>query len=82
MLQDILQEIEKSHGVISLTALSGKLNIQRSALQGILQFWVRKGKIQIIHNPLQDRTLLCVHVACNKGKCNSCQLAAKEKLIY
>jgi hypothetical protein len=82
MLLNILREIEKSQGAISLTALSDNLDIQKSALQAILQFWMRKGKIQIIHDPLQNETLLCANLDCSKPKCNSSRHSAKKKLIY
>jgi hypothetical protein len=82
MLQNILDEIEKSQGVISLAALSQNLHIQKSALQGILQLWVRKGKIRIIRDPLEGETLLCADGTCNQRRCDSCELATRKKLVY
>jgi hypothetical protein len=46
MLQLILQEIESAGGVINLADLSRKLDVEPSALEGMLEFWVRKGRLE------------------------------------
>ncbi len=46
MLQLILQEIEAAGGTISLAGLSRKLDVDPGALDGMLEFWVRKGRLQ------------------------------------
>lgn len=46
MINRVLQEVKKSQAPFSVTALSEKLGIDRSALEGMLAFWVRKGRLQ------------------------------------
>jgi len=43
MLNQILHTIEDASGPVNLNDLSRKLGIERSALEGMIQFWVRKG---------------------------------------
>ena len=43
MLNQVLHEIKSTQGVLSLSDLSRKLAIERSALDGMIQFWVQKG---------------------------------------
>jgi hypothetical protein len=46
MLNQVLQEFEQAKGPITLADLSRKLEIAPDALEGMLQFWVRKGRIR------------------------------------
>ena len=46
MLIKILREIEKSKGSVSLQELSRRLNIDPGVLDGMLEHWVRKGRLQ------------------------------------
>ena len=46
MLTKVLHEIENTQGPITVRELSRKLEIGPNALEGMLQFWVRKGRIQ------------------------------------
>jgi hypothetical protein len=46
MLNQLLHEIENARGPITLRELSRKLEIDPQTLEGMLQFWVRKGRIQ------------------------------------
>lgn len=46
MLQHILDRIEQAEGPLLLSDLSRELNIELSALQGMIDFWVRKGRLQ------------------------------------
>lgn len=46
MLQLVLQEIESSGGTINLVDLSRKLGVEPGALEGMLEFWVRKGRLR------------------------------------
>ena len=45
MLNQVLQEIETAQSALNLGDLSRKLGIERSALDGMIQFWVRKGHL-------------------------------------
>ncbi len=46
MLKQVLHEIETINAPITLQALSHRLKIEPSALQGIIDFWVRKGRLR------------------------------------
>jgi hypothetical protein len=46
VLHQILQEIEAAQGSINLNDLSQKLSIERGALEGMIQYWVRKGRLK------------------------------------
>ncbi len=45
MLRQVLTAFEQSHEPISLDELSRQLGIERSALDGMIAFWVRKGRL-------------------------------------
>ncbi len=45
MLWKVLQEVEAAQGLLDLNELSRRLDIDRSALDGMIQFWVRKGRL-------------------------------------
>lgn len=46
MLQQVLEALETATGPVSLTELSRELGIERGALEGMIAFWVRKGRLQ------------------------------------
>ena len=45
ILQQILQELEVVDGPISMQELSRRLGVETSALEGMLEFLVRKGRL-------------------------------------
>jgi hypothetical protein len=46
MLKQVLEEFEKSDGVLSLEEMAARLGVERSALEGMIEFWVRKGRLR------------------------------------
>ena len=46
MLNQVLREIETTRGPVTISELSYRLGVERSALESMIQFWVRKGRIQ------------------------------------
>lgn len=46
MLREVLQAIETADGPIHVAALSQQLGIERGALEGMIDYWVRKGRLQ------------------------------------
>lgn len=46
MLQQVLQAFEAASGPVSLDELSRELGVERSALEGMIAFWVRKGRLK------------------------------------
>lgn len=47
MLHDVLRLIEQADGPVLLGDLSRQLGVAPSALQGMIEFWVRKGRLQV-----------------------------------
>jgi len=59
MLSRILKEFEGAEGPLDLNELSRRLGVERSALNGMLEYLVRKGKLREVG--LGTET--CVHCA-------------------
>ncbi len=66
MLWKVLQEVEAAQGLLDLNELSRRLDIDRSALDGMIQFWVRKGRL------VDDAGAGPVTVACAGHGCGGC----------
>lgn len=47
MLDAILKEIENSRGPLTVKGLSRKLDIEESAMEGMLEFLQRKGRLNL-----------------------------------
>jgi hypothetical protein len=62
-LYAVLNAIEQADGPISLSRLSRDLSIEPAALQGMVDFWVRKGRLRV-----QDGG------ACSAGGCGGCKV--------
>ncbi|MBN1993451.1 MAG: hypothetical protein JW953_12190 [Anaerolineae bacterium] len=60
-----MQEIEAAQGSINLNELSRKLSVERSALDGMIAYWMRKGRIKD-----DEREQEQVFVACRPGNCS------------
>ncbi len=45
MLYQLLHEIEAAHETIILSQLATQLQVEESALRGMIDFWVRKGRL-------------------------------------
>lgn len=46
MLRQILEALEHAPGPLSLDELSQQLGVERGALEGMIAFWVRKGRLR------------------------------------
>ncbi|MCK4489654.1 MAG: hypothetical protein KAU23_05305 [Anaerolineales bacterium] len=84
MLTQVLLEIESAHNSLNLSELSHKLDIDRSALDGMIQFWVRKGKLRD-----DDADLAAVMSTCSPPSCGgscagmaTCPFIAKMPKTY
>lgn len=84
MLTQVLLEIESAQNSLNLNELSHKLDIDRSALDGMIQFWVRKGRLRD-----DDAELAAVMNACSPPSCGSsctgkavCPFVAKMPKTY
>jgi hypothetical protein len=45
MLRKVLDEVETARAPLDLNELSRRLDLDRSVLDGMIQFWVRKGRL-------------------------------------
>jgi hypothetical protein len=46
ILRQILRELERIRGPVRLEELSLRLGVERSALEAMIDFWVRKGRLK------------------------------------
>ena len=73
MLRQVLQELEMAQGPISLEELSRRLDIDRDALRGMIEFWVRRGRLQN-----HDDAMAAALAACPTGSCSGCRLGPQD----
>ena len=62
MLDELMKEIEKANGPISVRELAEKVGVEESALPGMLEFLEKKGKLSLVR----------------AGEWEQCQVAACE----
>jgi len=84
MLTQVLLEIKSAQNSLNLSELSHKLDIDRSALDGMIQFWVRKGRLRD-----DDAELAAVMSTCSPSSCGGscagmavCPFVAKMPKTY
>ena len=67
MLKKILQEFENTHTLLSLNQLSLKVNVEPSALQGMLEHLVQIGKLEKEISGADCETVCsqCTHTDCS-----------------
>lgn len=46
MLQQVLHQLKTTKGAINLNDMAQQLGIERSALDGMIEYWVRKGRLK------------------------------------
>jgi len=63
MLRQVLHEIEAAQGPLDLNELSRRLDVDRGALEGMVQFWVRKGRL------IDDVAVAETAAVCAVGHC-------------
>jgi DNA-binding Lrp family transcriptional regulator len=83
MLTQVLTEIQQANGPITINELSRRLGIESSALQGMIDFWVRKGRLR------DDDAAVAEEGACGGGSCgdncfglSACPFTAKMPRSY
>ncbi|HEY51869.1 MAG TPA: hypothetical protein G4N94_00225 [Caldilineae bacterium] len=83
MLQQVLHEIETANGPVYYGELARKLGVERSALDGMIQFWVQKGRLRRNVPPGHTDSTICGG-SC-RGSCpgpNSCPFVMKTPQAY
>lgn len=68
-LYAVLDAIQQAGGPVSLRRLGSELNIEPSALQGMIDFWVRKGRLRLSG---------AEGVACAPAACGTCPVTGPE----
>lgn len=82
MLHQVLHEITNASGPITLNELSRKLGVTPSALQGMIDFWVRKGRLK--NDDVEMETAVTCGSGCGSdcaGR-SSCHFVAKMPKTY
>jgi hypothetical protein len=46
MLHRVLSELESAEGAVDLGEMAQRLGVERTALEGMIEFWVRKGRLR------------------------------------
>ncbi len=84
MINQVLQEMKMCKEPFSVRALSEKLNIEQSALEGVLLYWVRKGRLQESSNHEVNKEAGTVCVNCKKTcpGADQCSFVAKMPKMY
>ncbi len=74
MLKQVLAEIQNANGKLDMRQLSKKLNISPSALEGMIEFWVKKGKLSLDEFKPDDvpRCSSCSSLWCSPSSDASC----------
>jgi len=77
MLRQVLRELESATGPVELNALSRKLGVERSALQGMIEFWVRKGRLKDEYAVAIKGTCVSDDCAVTCSDAHTCPLVTK-----
>jgi hypothetical protein len=48
LLDEIMREIEKNEGPMTVKGLAGRLGVEESALEGMLEFLAGKGRLSLV----------------------------------
>ncbi|MBU4194952.1 MAG: FeoC-like transcriptional regulator [Actinomycetia bacterium] len=67
MLNEILEQINSSNGPMTVRKLARRLDVEESALAGMLEFLQRKGRLSV-YRPGE-------HQGCESASCTSCVFA-------
>jgi|YNPNPStandDraft_1061719.scaffolds.fasta_scaffold23030_2 hypothetical protein len=66
-LYEVLHALEETDGPVSLSQLSRRLHVEPGALEGMLMFWVRKGRLRVVEQTTCDTTLCGTCPVVGKG---------------
>jgi hypothetical protein len=75
VLRQVLQQLEMAQEPISLGELSRRLDIDRDALRGMIEFWVRRGRLQN-----HDEAMAAALTTCPTGSCRGCGMGPQDCL--
>jgi hypothetical protein len=66
LLDEIMKEIENANGPITLKELAGRVGAEESALEGMLEFLQKKGRLSLVRAGEWEQ--------CRVTSCESCAL--------
>jgi len=66
MLYQLLHEIEATPDTLSLGQLAAKLRVEESALRGMIDFWVRKGRLRGDEVGATEALPICSSAGCHR----------------
>jgi hypothetical protein len=67
VLSKILEELRNFNGVMSLSELSRRLGVERSALDGMMETLIRQGKIKELSCPAAACSGCCGRSLCDRA---------------
>ncbi len=67
MLQRVLEEIEQSQEPLNLADLARRMGIEQSALEGMIEYWVRRGRLKDDRHSAEEAYILCSGRVCGTG---------------
>ncbi len=82
MLNQVLQEIEHARGSITVSELSRKMGVEPAALEGMIQFWVRKGRLQLGDDQTSEAVCSCGTGTNSCAPVSDCVFIAKMPKSY
>lgn len=83
MLNQILMVLNSTAGPLSLDGLSQQLGTEKSALEGMLELLIRKGKIKVSDVGEVGQDEACTGLACAAcGSATHCPFIGKMPRVY
>lgn len=77
MLREVLQAIESADGAVHIGELSQRLGIERSALEGMIDYWVHKGRLQLRDSDESDGSSTSGHCGPSCTGTATCHFVAR-----
>jgi hypothetical protein len=59
LLHQVLEEIKRNKGSLNMNELGDRLGVERSALEGMVAFWVRKGRLKDDEKEMSELLEVC-----------------------
>jgi len=82
MLQRVMHEMQAAQGTIRLDELASRVGMEPSALKGMIDFWVNKGRLRLVGD--DDQATASCTGSCG-GSCPgaaACPFVAKMPTMY
>jgi hypothetical protein len=70
MLFELLRLIETAGGPVTMADLQRQLGVDRATVEGMIQFWVRKGRLHITERSEAVCATGCADASCACGSCS------------